>query len=270
MASISKSSVSLTLTFLIFLLFLTNTVRSYYFLFPDPNYINQIGFTNDASFSSDSSRIVLTKKDDNGKAQGHSVGQVSLSQPFIVYDGALGIVADFTIEFDFVVNRQASKAHGDGFTFFFVPTDFNFPGGDTSGGGFLGLFTSTNPSQVPIVAVEFDSFANEWDPNPVTQFCHVGIDVNSVVSVVTDPWLSDVAPNGMTGHATITYDSKAQELSVYVKYDGSYRGMRDDVLSYNIDLRSVLPEQVKIGFSAATGDLVETHDIFRWSVTSTL
>lgn len=50
------------------------------------------------------------------------------------------------------------------------------------GGGLLGVFTNStgmNPSAAaPIVAVEFDTFQNEWDQRSD----HIGIDVNSINS----------------------------------------------------------------------------------------
>jgi hypothetical protein len=41
-------------------------------------------------------------------------------------------------------------------------------------------------------------------------------------------------------------------------------------LEYNIDLTNFLPEKVQIGFSASTGNLVETHDILSWSFKSNI
>ncbi|KAJ4714595.1 putative Kinase [Melia azedarach] len=41
-------------------------------------------------------------------------------------------------------------------------------------------------------------------------------------------------------------------------------------LSYAVDLREILPERVRIGFSASTGQWVEIHNILSWSFNSTL
>jgi len=60
------------------------------------------------------------------------------------------------------VNTKGAPLHGDGFTFYLASLDFEFP--DNSSGGFLGIFnheTAFNTSLNQVVAVEFDSFANE-------------------------------------------------------------------------------------------------------------
>nr|POF15886.1 l-type lectin-domain containing receptor kinase ix.1 [Quercus suber] len=56
---------------------------------------------------------------------------------------------------------------------------------DNSFGGYLGLFsneTAINGTQNQIVAVEFDTYPNEWDTASAP---HVGIDINSIVSNVS-------------------------------------------------------------------------------------
>ena len=41
-------------------------------------------------------------------------------------------------------------------------------------------------------------------------------------------------------------------------------------LSYIVDLKTILSEWVRVGFSAATGALVESHTILSWSFSSNL
>ena len=143
-----------------------------------------------------------------------------------------------------------------------------------TGGGFLGLFnpdTAFNPSKSQIVAIEFDSFTNEWDPAPGSQIPHIGVDVNSIRSEQAVIWPSFLETEGTIATVRMTYDSKAQQLSVSLTYPTNDRNSNtDSSMTHNIDLRSVLPEQVLIGFSAASGNLVETHDILSWSFVSTL
>ena len=75
---------------------------------------------------------------------------------------------------------------------------------------------------------------------------------------------------GSIVHAWISYYSTTQRLDVFAAYvDISGIGMNSS-LSITIDLRNVLPEWVRVGFSAATGQLVELHQITSWSFTSTL
>ncbi|XP_028802871.1 agglutinin-2-like [Neltuma alba] len=137
-----------------------------------------------------------------------------------------------------------------------------------STGGFLGLFspdTAFNSSENHILAVELDSFGKDWDP----PFPHVGIDVNSLRSVNTTQWPIDLVPPGSRGNARISYESKTKTLSVSIGYPDAKPAMFVS-LSQIVDLKGVLPEYVRIGFSAATGDLVETHNLFSWSFRSFL
>ncbi|RDX58652.1 hypothetical protein CR513_62014, partial [Mucuna pruriens] len=206
--------------------------------------------------------LKLTNRDLNGTPKQHSVGFSAFFGALHLSDAKRGRVADFVTEFSFVVNTRSEPLHGDGFTFFLASLDFDFP--DNSSGGFLGLFnkeTAFNSSLNQVVAVEFDSFANDWDPNfPVSDSPHIGIDVNSIRSVATTPWPLD-AQQGVVGRARISYLSSSKILSVSVTYPNSPVKVNPIVLSYPINLGTVLPEWVYFGFSGATGDLVETHDI---------
>jgi len=122
-----------------------------------------------------------------------------------------------------------------------------------------------------VVAVEFDSFANEWDPNfPQSDSPHIGIDIGSINSSATAPWPLDFQPVGSIAKARISYQSSAKVLSVSVAYPNSSTTPNSAVLSYPVNLGTVLSEWVLVGFSGSTGDLVETHDILSWSFNSFL
>ncbi|KAF2285310.1 hypothetical protein GH714_042352 [Hevea brasiliensis] len=76
--------------------------------------------------------------------------------------------------------------YGDGLTFFLAPLESEIP--PKAVGGYLALFspeTALNASKAnQIVAVEFDSYSNPWDPS----YDHVGINVNSIFSVAEVMW----------------------------------------------------------------------------------
>ncbi|XP_028802877.1 agglutinin-2-like [Neltuma alba] len=204
-------------------------------------------------------------------------GSSIYSQPGHIWDSVTGNLADFTSVFYFSVNRSGSILHGDGFAFFMAPLDSAIPNNST--GGLLGLYNpepamednsnNSSSSKLPeFVAVEFDSFANEWDPNPFTEFPHVGINVNSVTSATTVGWPSNYfEPDGAIVKGCVRYDSAEKELLVMVSYPGG-NNVNADCISHGIDLRSVLPERVVIGFSGSTGDLVEASGILFWSFKS--
>ncbi|CAJ2647304.1 lectin [Trifolium medium] len=230
----------------------------------DPN----IFVLGDASISD--GIVSLTKTDQYGKPLQKSVGRVTHITPIHIWDKTSGKLADFSTGFSFIVNTNGSKFHGDGFTFFLGPLDFDLP--KNSSGGYLGLFnpeTALVPSQNPVIAIEFDTYTNGWDPSSPSQFPHIGIDIGSLDSVATVNWpIDDFVETNALGEASISYISESKKLSVFVDYPNSER--EGFSVSYVVDLRSVLPEWVRVGFSAATGELVETHDITNWSFDSAL
>ncbi|XP_015963330.1 lectin 5 [Arachis duranensis] len=216
----------------------------------------------DSSISDEA--LHLTKTDPNtGKALPDRSGLAAFFGAVRLFNNRTGKVADFTTEFTFTVKTNGVQPHGDGFTFFLASLDYEFP--DNSSGGFLGVFgsqTAFNASANQVVAVEFDTFGNTWDP-PYSPYPHIGIDVNSVRSVATAKWPMDSEPDGAIGKASIRYGSSSKLLSVIVSYPNSTVPVT--TLSYPVDFANALQsEWALVGFSASTGDLVETHDILSW------
>ncbi|KAK7307281.1 hypothetical protein VNO77_40199 [Canavalia gladiata] len=229
----------------------------------DPN----IGLIGDASASGGILR--LTKTDSLGKPIPHSVGRAMHITPIHLWNKNNGELADFTSYFSFVVNTNGSTLHGDGLAFFIAPFD-NIHIPKNSSGGYLGLFspdTALEPNKNQILAIEFDSFTNDWDPNPRFQSPHIGIDVGSIESVVSVAWPIEFEPGNAIVHASLNYNSEDKTLSVFVVYPTDNRNA---TLSTIVDLRTILPEYVRVGFSASTGDLVETHQIISWSFEAAL
>lgn len=247
-----------------FFLLVNTTVESVSFNFSSfmPNqYL--INFTGDA-FSS-SGVLQLTKNQLDGPITS-SVGRASFDQPVKLWDRGTKEITDFTTHFSFVMKAVDSARFGDGLSFFIAPFESEIPKNST--GGFLGLFSSEtafNTSKNQIVAVEFDSFMNEWDPSSD----HVGINVNSIESVKNVSWKSSIK-NGSTANAWISYNSTTKNLSVFLTYADNPSFNRNSTLWHVIDLREVLPELVRIGFSAATGQWIEIHNILSWSFNSNL
>ncbi|KAK2374049.1 lectin [Trifolium repens] len=262
----------LSIFLLTFLLLITN-VKSNSFSFSIPQFDNGI---ENIFFGGDAKTIdgvlQLTKKDQVGKPIPHSFGLSAFTGFINLSDKKSGNVAGFTTEFSFVVNPKGSELHGDGFTFFIASLGFEFPDNSSSEGGFLGLFdkgTAFNTSKNSIVAVEFDSFTNEWDPLYPGNAPHIGIDINTIESSITVPWPINRQQEGSIGKARITYTAASKELSVLVNYPNS--PVNEEVgVSYPIDFAEVLSEWVLVGFSGSTGQLAETHDILSWSFTSNL
>ncbi|KAK4596701.1 hypothetical protein RGQ29_014650 [Quercus rubra] len=134
-----------------------------------------------------------------------------------------------------------------------------------SAGGYLGLFSNEsalNATENQIVAVEFDTYQNGGDPRAN----HVGIDVNSIVSDVNVTWNGSFSN---TANAWVSYNSTTKTLSVFLTFADNPVFNGNSSLSYIVDLMTVLPEWVSVGFSAATGVSIETHTILSWSFNST-
>jgi hypothetical protein len=113
------------------------------------------------------------------------------------------------------------------------------------------------------VAVEFDTHRDAWDPSSR----HIGVDVNNVDSgsnykILPDGSLVDAGVMS----ATVKYDNATTRLDIGLSVSGiSY------ALAATVDLRSILPQQVSVGFSAATGDAFGSdHTVLSFSFHSTL
>ncbi|KAK7255849.1 hypothetical protein RIF29_29272 [Crotalaria pallida] len=203
--------------------------------------------------------LQLTKVENSGLATPESFGRVLYTTPVKIWNSKNGKEASFTTSFSFVINSPDPGSPADGLAFFIASPDF--PLGPTQPGGFLGLFNdqSVNSSN-QIVAVEFDTYTgNDWDPS----LRHIGIDVNSIVSSQTAVWNwrnVDVA------NVIITYVAHTKTLTATLTYPSDQASF---TLTASVDLKATLPESVRVGFSAATGGLVEIHNILRWSFKST-
>ncbi|KAM1816055.1 hypothetical protein ACFX16_000504 [Malus domestica] len=162
---------------------------------------------------------------------------------------------------------KSKDQYGDGISFFLAPFDSKIPKNST--GGYLALFSSDssfNSTKNQIVDVEFDSFQNSWDPSPN----HVGINVNSIVSIANVSWKTTMKI-GSVRNAWVSYNSTSHNLSVFLTYSKNPKfSTGDSSVSYIVDLSKVLLELVSVGFSAATGAWVEVHNILSWSFSSTL
>ncbi|CAN6174035.1 unnamed protein product [Urochloa humidicola] len=223
--------------------------------------------------------VIELTKNDRSRESNASQGRVWYATPVPLWDSATGQLASFRSVFSFritpdrdYVNPDGSYNAGDGMAFFLASYSdgSNVLGSSGGAGGNLGLFNDTDHFNATgdsrVVAVEFDTFPNVWD----TSKQHIGIDINSIRSVnstgTSYPRPHDknlTSDLGMT--ATVQYDNKTMLLTVdLVIDDATYQ------VSSIVDMKSSLPGQVAIGFSAATGSSAELHRVQAWSFTSTL
>ncbi|XP_059071067.1 L-type lectin-domain containing receptor kinase IX.1-like [Cryptomeria japonica] len=198
---------------------------------------------------------------------GWSVGWATYNQSVPLWDNSSGALASFTSHFQFLI-RNSSSNSADGLTFFIAP--FNFKPPANSWGEWLGLFNLTTNGILSnqVVAVEFDTFQNSFDPDDN----HVGIDVNSAVSVANvslsseGKFLNNTLKNGQAWDSWVDYNGSTKQLQVFLLYNPSANlynisKPRSPILSYHIDLRDYIPEIVTVGLSASTGLAFETHTV---------
>ncbi|MED6109335.1 hypothetical protein PIB30_032557 [Stylosanthes scabra] len=238
-----------------------NSQETVSFSFPkftknQPNIILQ----NDSLITSEG-KLQLTKVE-NGKPIWRSVGRALYYAPIRLYDSTTNKVASFATSFDFVIDAPNTTTTADGLAFFLAHPDTTAP--NVTGGGYLGLFSNPNYNKSnQVVAVEFDTHENIWDPNNR----HMGLDVNSIRSTKTASW---GLVNGQTANVVISYDGSTGLLVAYAVYASTETGY---ILTSKVDLKSALPEWVRIGISATTGATnpasIETHDVTSWSFAST-
>ncbi|XP_039140371.1 seed lectin-like [Dioscorea cayenensis subsp. rotundata] len=201
-----------------------------------PNQNTQcIKYQSDAFFS----KGIQITKDQFGESITGSVGRAVYADKVLIWDSKTGEMTDFTTRFTFQINSFNESVYGDGLAFFLSPDPSIIP--FSSAGGFLGLVNTTtksiNVTANSIVAVEFDSFKNDWDPSDD----HVGINVNSIQSVESIKWNSSIK-NGRPANAWISYNASSMNLSVFLTYEKDPVFDGNSSLSYKVDLRKFLPE----------------------------
>ncbi|XP_059650072.1 L-type lectin-domain containing receptor kinase IX.1-like [Cornus florida] len=198
-----------------------------------------------------------------------TVGRAIYHELLHLRDSA-GNLADFNSNFSFVIDSAGRQDHGDGFAFFLLPSASDYSKILSTKGGALGLpiDPGTINAITPFVAVEFDTYKNDWDPYTQSDI-HVGINVNSLQSVDTSIWYGNITQGG-ENEAWISYNSNLKTLSVGFTSIVNNARVRQDNLGYIVDLGGAgLPESVAFGFSASTGGLFEKHTIKSWSFSST-
>ncbi|XP_020578504.1 L-type lectin-domain containing receptor kinase IX.1-like [Phalaenopsis equestris] len=261
MASSSSSSSSCLLFIFVYLVLPTATSLS--FSFPSFNSSTEqfIAFQNDTFLNG---AIILTKNEYNSEITG-SVGRAYYRTPIPLHDSTTCKSADFTTHFSFTINAFNQSYSADGLAFFLSPFPSVVP--PDSAGGSMGLVernNTLNESANRILAVEFDTYKNDWDPNAN----HVGININSMKSAATVTWNSNIK-DGRKANAWISYNATTMNLSVLLTYDNKPNLEGKSSLYHIVNLSKILPEEVAIGFSAATGSSAETHSILSWEFSST-
>ncbi|KAL5206342.1 hypothetical protein ABZP36_034551 [Zizania latifolia] len=213
----------------------------------------------------------------------HSTGRMSYAYPVQLYDNTTGTneTASFSTRFTFAIRTVKNSCRGDGMAFFLTSYPSVLP--SDSAGNDLGLIAGINANdgqtsaigKERFVAVEFDTFKRNFDPSSD----HIGIDINSVSKSPNTTILPNSSLNG-TMTASIAFNSSTNMLVASLWFGGHPSSAKPDyevsALLTDPDIKSLLPPQVAVGFSAATGDgyasteCIELHQLMSWSFNSTL
>uniref|UniRef100_A0A0E0P4X6 Legume lectin domain-containing protein n=1 Tax=Oryza rufipogon TaxID=4529 RepID=A0A0E0P4X6_ORYRU len=195
-----------------------------------------------------------------------SSGRMSYAHPVQLYDNTTGSdeVASFSTRFTFAISPIENYTRADGLAFFLASYPSRLPA--NSFGGNLGLNndgTTTAFGSDRFIAVEFDTYNNTFDPDPERSIDHIGIDISSVVSSFNTTILPYFSLNGtMTAH--IEFNGTTQTLVASLWLTGHPRSADHD---YQVSARlpdpvkSLLPPQVAVGFSAAIARGTEQNQI---------
>jgi hypothetical protein len=191
-----------------------------------------------------------------------TISRVLFASPVPIWNSSTGAVADFETCFTFSVTDVKNYTPADGFVFFLAPWKARADVPVNSGGGMLGIVNGSNAFN-NFVAVEFDTYTNEWDPKYTDHTAsHFGIDVSSLISLQTKKW---DRVSHQVEKVNITYHSSSKTLTVQLTPPNAPASS----ISQVIDLKAVLPETVSVGFSATTtSGFRENHFINSWSFTS--
>lgn len=160
---------------------------------------------------------------------------------------------------------------GHGFVFIFTPVRGIQGANSAQHLGFLN-FTNNGDSGNHVFGVEFDVFMNqEFDDINAN---HVGIDVNSLKSIAAHDagyWPED--DNDKSFQELKLNDG--ENYQVWIDYEDSLFSItmapvgtkrpRRPLLNVSLNLSEVFEDEMYVGFTSSTGQLVQSHKILAWS-----
>ncbi|KAK2393546.1 putative L-type lectin-domain containing receptor kinase VII.2 [Trifolium repens] len=244
-----------------------NSISTIDFIFNGFNSSNVLLFGN---ATIDSQILTLTHH------QSFSIGRALYPQKIPTKNSSF--VYPFSTSFIFSMAPFEDTLPGHGLVFIFTPIK-GIQG--TSSAQHLGLFNLTNNgnSNNHVFGVEFDVFMNqEFDD---INDNHVGIDINSLKSYVSYDvgfWSDD----GKSEKDKIFKKLKlnnGENYQVWIDYEDSLinvtlakLGMKKPIrplLNVSLNLSDVFEDEMFVGFTSSTGQLVESHKILGWSFSNT-
>ncbi|XP_057478269.1 L-type lectin-domain containing receptor kinase IX.1-like isoform X2 [Actinidia eriantha] len=114
------------------------------------------------------------------------------------------------------------------------------------------------------IAIEFDTYKNEYDPDGN----HIAIDTVSVEKPVALRSLNGTGIDLKSGReitVKIEYDGWSKNMQIFVAHAGE---QLVSFLNHTMRMKGKVPSSVYVGFTGATGTLLETHQVLSWNFTS--
>ncbi|CAJ2660465.1 unnamed protein product [Trifolium pratense] len=203
-----------------------------------------------------------------------SIGRAFYPQKVSTKSPNSSTLLPFATSFIFSVAPIKKVLPGHGFAFIFTPSrGLN----GTISNEYIGLFNLTNEGNLNnhVFGVEFDIVRNEEFND--TNGNHIGIDVNSLKSLTSHE----------AGYWGGKYDNEfkvlniksGQNYQVWIEYMHSKINVtmapagqnrpQVPLISMNVNLTGVLVDETYVGFSAATGQIVDSSKILAWSFSNT-
>lgn len=199
------------------------------------------------------------------------VGHTFYSRPFKFKNSYTSDAFSFSSSFVFGIIPEDPRYTFHGMTFAIAPSKAVI---EASTSQHLGLFNRSTDgnSSNHIVALELDTFKNlelgDMDGN------HIGLDINSVVSefATTVGYYDD-----QTGAFKTLILSSSQLIRAWIVYDGVKKHLivtlapvhmkkpRKPLASIQTDLSPYLLDDMFVGFTSATGVLLQTFYVVAWS-----
>ncbi|CAK9313949.1 unnamed protein product [Citrullus colocynthis] len=180
--------------------------------------------------------------------------------------------SSFSTTFVFAIEPSSLGQGGHGLAFTLAPST-KFDGAES--GHYLGLFNPVNDGNPSnhIIAVEFDT-VNGHGEGRNSRGNHIGININGGSSVSSSPasssyyiddeiWREIQIDSGDKFAVWIEYDALSRILNVTI----GFLELKPEkpLISYPIDLTSVVKDQMFVGFAASTGIETSSHYILGWS-----
>ncbi|CAM0908382.1 unnamed protein product [Alopecurus aequalis] len=222
--------------------------------------------TNDLMFEGDAAMHgALVDLTANSSSNGTGVGRMSYKHPVPFYDNTTGQVASFTTRFSFAIRVVNNKSTSGGMAFFLSSYPSMLP--LMASRGNLGL-PNLSRGVGRLIAVEFDTLNNAWDPCDTND--HMAIDIDTARNSTNATCFRSFSLNGsMT--ASITFNSSTRMLVASLHFDDHpSRGSYEVSTHLTKPVTALLSSEVAVGFSAAAGSSFDLHRILSWGFESSL